>query len=187
MRYYTYPVGKPTSVIMELTPTEKYAPVGTQVMFTCMYHNDEKLDIVILENGIPIFRNTDIYWCCEGRAYKQWFVEVNQLPTFIQCMIRNNQSFVVGVLTARLYPGLKSFLTIALHLCSILPFYGAGMCVVRRHCCFVLFLSCPSRFRFHHQVVITGNTICTRTINNLIRLCSVSTNTSEYINNLNKF
>lgn len=165
MRYYTYPVGKPTGVMMELTPTDVYAPVGAQVVFTCKYHNDEKLDILILENGIPMFRDTDIYMRCEGSAYKKWLVQVNPQPTFIQCMIRNKQSFVVGVLTARLYPGLKSFLTIALHLCSILPFYGAGMCFVRLHCCFVLFLSRPSRYPYHRQVASLGNTICTRTIN----------------------
>lgn len=93
--------------MMELTPTEVHAPVGAYVTFRCKYQNHEQLNIVIIENGVATYRDTDYYLRCNDSGSKTWTIRVGFNPTFIQCMIQNKQRFVVGVLTARLYPGLK--------------------------------------------------------------------------------
>lgn len=113
--------------MMELTPSVVRAPIGSSVSFTCKYHNHEQLEILVVENGQYMFRDSDIYMRCDDSAYKTWRVQVGVVPIRITCELRNKQGNTVGLLAAQVYPGLRSFpspLCFALY--SFQPSNGAG-------------------------------------------------------------
>lgn len=109
-------------ISLEITPSQVIAPPGTLINFTCKYHSQEPLEIIVIEHGRPAFSVDDAYQSYEKGARKSWFTTVDERATIVQCMVRKMDEFVVGLISARVYPGL-------LHKCreiSLMP----SCCVV---------------------------------------------------------
>lgn len=92
---------------MELTPSQVIAPPGTKIEFICKYRSHEPLQIIIVEYGLPRYCHSDIYGRTRFGGQKIFYSRVGYIPSVIQCYLKNIDDFIVGMVTARINPGLK--------------------------------------------------------------------------------
>lgn len=93
---------------MELNPLEAYIPIGSTVRFVCKYEYPEQLNILIFEN--EVLRNVDMYLKYNETGEKHWRTNVGSSTITVKCVLKNNKMMTVGMLTAKLHPGLESFI-----------------------------------------------------------------------------
>lgn len=91
---------------------------GTPIEFTCMYHSPEPLQIVVIQYGQPVYWPENMYNASEMGGKVSWHSIVGQNRSVVQCMVRKMDQIVVGLISARVYPGLLKIVQQLVHCCA---------------------------------------------------------------------
>lgn len=94
---------------MEIIPSYVVASPGTIVTFKCKYNSKgQDYNIQVLEDGTQVWKSSDKFYAYEFGAEKTWQMTVGCQPVVVECVVKNKENFVVGLITARVYPGLPN-------------------------------------------------------------------------------